>query len=90
MHSVFFYDANGKHAARLRQIAAGQKSSMLAQKRVAVVEDEGITQIQLRQILTWAGLLVVGVARSGPECVEIAAQKKPDLVLMDIRMPGEI
>lgn len=89
MRSVLFADTNYPQTVRRRQAAAGQESPMLAQKRVIIVEDEGITQIQLRNILTRAGMLVVGAARSGPEGVEVAVQEKPDLVLMDIRMPGE-
>ncbi len=65
------------------------KRSLLAEKSVIIVEDEGMTQIQLRKILTREGLTVLGFATSGPEGVEIARQTKPDLVLMDIRMPGE-
>ncbi len=63
--------------------------SDLMGKRVLVVEDEGITQIQIRKALTRAGLVVVGSAGSGPEGVALALQEQPDIVLMDIRMPGE-
>lgn len=45
--------------------------------------------MQLRKILTRAGLAVAGAAMSGPEGVEIVLREKPDLVLMDIQMPGE-
>ena len=51
------------------------------------VEDEGITQLQLRKALTVAGLIVVGQARNGEEAVELIRREKPDLVTMDINMP---
>ncbi len=56
-------------------------------KRVVVCEDEGITQMQLRRILTQAGLIVVGVARNGRNAVETVLREGPDLVLMYIQMP---
>jgi AmiR/NasT family two-component response regulator len=60
----------------------------LAGKRVVICEDEGITQIQLKRILAQAGLIVVGTAGDGHAGVEAALRERPDLVLMDIRMPG--
>ncbi len=59
----------------------------LAGKRVVVVEDEGITQLQIRKILRSKGLEVVGDAANGKEAVEVVLETRPDLVLMDIRMP---
>lgn len=62
--------------------------SPLAGKRIVTVEDEGITQLQLRKALTVAGLIVVGQARNGEEGVELILREKPDLATMDINMPG--
>ncbi len=59
----------------------------LAGKRVVVVEDEGITQLQIRKILRAKGLDVVGDAANGKEAVEVVLETRPDIVLMDIRMP---
>jgi response regulator NasT len=61
--------------------------SPLAGKRIVTVEDEGITQLQLRKALTVAGLIVVGQASNGEEGVELIRREKPDLVTMDINMP---
>jgi response regulator NasT len=61
----------------------------LAGKRVLTVEDEGITQMQLGRILRSAGMQLVGMATSGPEGVELALQERPDVILMDINMPGD-
>src|SRR5579884_604559 len=59
----------------------------LKEKRAVIVEDEGVTQLQLRRILQSAGMKVVGLAANGREAVEVVLEKKPDVVLMDIRMP---
>jgi YesN/AraC family two-component response regulator len=61
--------------------------SPLAGKRIVTVEDEGITQLQLKKALTAAGLIVVGQASNGEEGVELILREKPDLVTMDINMP---
>lgn len=60
---------------------------MLTGLRVVVVEDEGITQMQLNRLLRQAGLEIVGVAGNGQTGIEVVLREAPDLVLMDIRMP---
>lgn len=54
---------------------------------MVIVEDEGITMMQLRRTLTQIGLKVVGAAGNGQEGVEIVLREHPDLVVMDIKMP---
>ena len=61
--------------------------SLLAGKRVVICEDEGVTQIQLTRLLKRAGLIVVATANNGLSGVEAVLREKPDIVLMDIRMP---
>ena len=57
--------------------------------RVLVADDEAITRRGLRMILDHAdGLEVVGEAADGAEAVRLARERGPDVVLMDIRMPG--
>jgi response regulator NasT len=60
----------------------------LAGKRVVIVEDEGVTQMQLHRVLKMAGLTVAGFAVTGEQAVEVTLREKPDIVLMDIQMPG--
>ena len=67
-----------------------EAAKALTGKRIIIVEDEGITQMQLRRLLTMAGLKVVGFALTGEEGVTVALQERPDIVLMDITMPGKI
>jgi two-component system, response regulator PdtaR len=62
----------------------------LTGKRVVIVEDDIITQMQLRKILTRNGLVVVRSAADGLEGIAATLEARPDLVLMDIRLPGDI
>jgi YesN/AraC family two-component response regulator len=68
-------------------LAESETPVTLEGKRVVIVEDEGITQMQLRHILSNAGLVVAGVAGNGKLGAEVVLRERPDLVLMDIRMP---
>ncbi|MFI6906907.1 response regulator [Nonomuraea sp. NPDC050394] len=57
--------------------------------RVLVVDDEELVRSGLRMILEAAGgIAVVGEARDGDEAVTAAARLRPEVVLMDVRMPG--
>lgn len=58
----------------------------LAGLRVVVVEDEAITQMQLRMILTRQGIDIVGTAVNGRMGMDLVRAHQPDLVLMDIKM----
>lgn len=55
--------------------------------RIVIVDDEPITRLDIKDILTDAGYEVSGEAADGFEAVEICRYVKPDLVLMDIQMP---
>ena len=56
--------------------------------RVVIAEDEAIIRLDLREILETAGLVVVGETARGDEAVALAAEHQPDLVILDIKMPG--
>ena len=51
-----------------------------------MVEDEAITQMQLRMILTRQGLNLVGTGINGQQGVELVRKHRLDIVLMDIKM----
>ena len=55
--------------------------------RILVAEDETIIRLDLREILERAGYSVVAEARDGEEAVELAASEKPDLAILDVKMP---
>jgi CheY-like chemotaxis protein len=61
-----------------------------ASKRVLVVEDERVVAKDLQQTLVRLGYEVPVTAASGDEAIQLAAQRCPDLVLMDIRIAGEL
>ncbi|WP_149204046.1 response regulator [Actinotalea subterranea] len=56
--------------------------------RVVIVDDQSMIRLGLRMILDHEpGIVTVGEARDGAEAVEVARAVRPDVVLMDIRMP---
>ena len=60
----------------------------LSRPRVVVAEDEAIIRLDIVQTLTENGFDCVAQASDGAQAVEQALSLKPDLVLMDIKMPG--
>jgi DNA-binding NarL/FixJ family response regulator len=57
--------------------------------RVLICDDQEVVREGLRVILNSAlGLEVVGIAHDGAEALELIPQTTPDLVLMDLKMPG--
>jgi AmiR/NasT family two-component response regulator len=56
--------------------------------RILIVDDESIIRIDLRERLTQMGHEVVGEAWSGEEAIVRAQELKPDLIFLDIKMPG--
>ena len=58
--------------------------------KILVVDDEAIITMQLEERLTAMGYTVTGMAASGVDAVDKARSMRPDLVLMDIVMPGKM
>jgi two-component system, response regulator PdtaR len=56
-------------------------------RRVLIAEDEALIRLDLAEMLREEGYDVVGEAGDGQEAVELAEQHKPDLVIMDVKMP---
>ncbi len=57
---------------------------------VMIVEDEGLVALELEECLRQMGYRVPSVVASGPEAIVRAAEIRPDLILMDIRLKGEM
>ena len=56
--------------------------------RILVADDQDLVRRGFQVILdSYPGIQVVGLARDGEEAVDLAQSLKPDVVLMDIRMP---
>lgn len=55
--------------------------------RIIIADDESLIRMDLREMLTNLGYLVVEEAGNGAAAVKLARELKPDIVLMDIKMP---
>ncbi|HSF44005.1 MAG TPA: response regulator transcription factor [Thermoanaerobaculia bacterium] len=56
--------------------------------RIVIADDHALFRESLRSLLIARGLEVVGEARDGREAVELARRLQPDILLMDLSMPG--
>jgi two-component system, response regulator PdtaR len=56
-------------------------------RRVLIAEDEALIRLDLREMLVEEGYDVVGEAGDGETAVRLAEELKPDLVILDIKMP---
>lgn len=63
---------------------------MPSNKKILITEDEGIVALEIRETLENLGYYVVGEAQTGQEAIELARDNKPDLVLMDITLQGDM
>ena len=63
------------------------QGNQLAPRRVVVAEDEALIRMDLVEMLREEGYDVVGEAGDGQVAVELAESLKPDLVIMDVKMP---
>jgi len=56
-------------------------------KRIIIAEDEALVRMDLKETLEKMGYLVVGEAGDGVSAIHIARELRPDVVIMDIKMP---
>jgi response regulator NasT len=56
-------------------------------RRVVIAEDEALIRMDLAEMLAEEGYLVAGQAADGEKAVELAEQERPDLVILDVKMP---
>jgi diguanylate cyclase (GGDEF)-like protein len=62
----------------------------MSQKKILIVEDESIIAEDISDSLISLGYRITGMVYSGEEAIEAAAKFRPDLVLMDVNLQGEI
>jgi response regulator NasT len=55
--------------------------------RVIIADDESLIRMDLREMLTNLGYLVVGEAADGRSAVNLARELRPDIMIMDVKMP---
>lgn len=56
--------------------------------RVVIADDESLLRMDLQETLTELGYLVVGQVGDGQSAINMARELEPDVVVMDIKMPG--
>ena len=61
---------------------------MTMTRRVVIAEDEAIIRLDLKEILLDEGYDVVGETGRGDEAVDLVRDHHPDLVILDVKMPG--
>jgi len=57
--------------------------------KILIVDDNVLTRSMIKDLLTEMGHEITGEAESGDEAIEAYRQQKPELVLMDLIMPGK-
>jgi two-component system, response regulator PdtaR len=82
-------EVDDRHRSRHNIVMTGSTTDVDAPtpRRVLIAEDEALIRLDLAEMLREEGYDVVGEAGDGQEAVELAAQLKPDLVIMDVKMP---
>jgi len=66
---------------------SGPTANIPARARILVAEDEALIRLDLVEMLVDAGYDVVAQASNGEQAVALSRELKPDLVMMDVRMP---
>ncbi|MDQ4114186.1 MAG: response regulator [Actinomycetota bacterium] len=64
-----------------------QQASSAPVRRVVIAEDEALIRLDLAEMLGEEGYDVVGQAGDGEKAIELAEQLRPDLVVLDVKMP---
>jgi AmiR/NasT family two-component response regulator len=69
--------------------AAEKVQSDVARRRVLIADDDPVIRMDLAEMLTEEGFEVVGQVGDGERAVELARTLRPDLVILDVKMPGK-
>ena len=71
-----------------KDLESGGSRTDADQLRVVVVDDDPLARRMLRDVLQNAGITVIAEAGGGREAIELSLYYKPDVVVMDLVMPG--
>jgi len=58
--------------------------------KIMIVDDDATIQMEMEEYLNHMDYTVVGISGTGSGAVEMAGEMKPDLILMDVNLPGEM
>jgi response regulator NasT len=67
--------------------ANAAENAGIPNRRVVIAEDEALIRLDLKEMLEEEGAVVVGEAGDGEAAVRLAEQHRPDLVILDVKMP---
>ena len=62
---------------------------VMKKSKIMIVEDESVIAMELKQRLMDMGYLVPSIVYSGRQALDIIDEIEPDLILLDIKLPGE-
>jgi AmiR/NasT family two-component response regulator len=79
-------ESPGPRAGTIPRLS-GMRQTHPTEVRILVAEDETIIRLDLRALLEHAGFEVCAEARDGEEAVALARSERPDLALLDVKMP---
>src|SRR5437868_3316123 len=66
---------------------SAEETSITQQLRLVIADDESIIRMNLKETLVSLGYLVIADTGDGVSAVNLAKELRPDLVIMDIKMP---
>ncbi|HET7093451.1 MAG TPA: response regulator, partial [Thermomicrobiales bacterium] len=69
-------------------LTATPQEQTATRQRIVIADDESLIRLDLREMLTELGYDVVAEAGDGRNALDLARKLRPDLVIMDIKMPG--
>jgi len=75
-----------KHSEDIIDSQGGRERQM-ERTRIIIADDESLIRMDLREMLTNLGYLVVGEVADGRSAVNQARELRPDIIIMDIKMP---
>jgi two-component system, response regulator PdtaR len=80
-------DGVGKQSVAGQGDSQGGRERKMERTRIIIADDESLIRMDLREMLTNLGYLVVGEVADGRSAVNQARELRPEIVIMDIKMP---
>lgn len=90
-NDIIYHGMTAPPGTRTQDKSASYPGAMAGGRaRILIVEDEFLVAMTIEEILLEAGHEIVGLVATGEEAVQAGASLRPDLVLMDIRLVGQM